>query len=238
MADTKAEKAKKPVAPDNDTRYRYIGFEVYSKKTKKFWKSDAEFDKHLKKAQSVETFSDWDRDFSLVKEEDITATDRVVLAVSNIILLITLFLPWLSYRTAAGVESTTWFGALGLIGTVLGGAFQVGNGVGLAAICGVIVLIATPVLAILGLLMLFGKASDAYIRRLRLILRLNYVGFAAWNLALIFSLAGGDITPLTSAGLMYIGESFTIVTVFKLVSYGAIIPVALFFLNAIKSNEL
>jgi len=240
MPETKAEKVKKPVTPDGDTRYRYIGFEVYPKKIKKFWKSDAEFDKHLKKAQSIETFADWDRDFSLVKQEDITAVDRVVLAASNIILLITLFLPWLSYRTAAGMESSTWFGTLGKIGAVLGGAFQVGNAVGLAAICGLIVLIATPLLALLGLLMVLrmGGSADAYARRLRLVLRLNYLGFGAWMLGFAFSLAGGDITPLTRAGLTYIGESFTIVTVFKMISYGAIIPVAMFFLNALKSNEL
>jgi len=240
MAEAKAGKAKKTVVPDEDLRYRFIGFDVFPKKTKKFWKSEEEYKKHVEKARAVKTFADWDRDFSLVMVEDVTISDRVVLAVSNVILLLTIFLPWLSYRTAAGPVTSNWFGALGKIGPALGGAFEVGNVIGLAAICGLIVLIVTPILALLGLLMLFlkGASPEVYVRRLRLVLRLNYLGFAAWILGLAFSLVGGDITPLNRAGLSYMGESFTVVTVFRLISYGAIIPLALFFLNAMKSNEL
>lgn len=243
MADPKAEKtekAGKPAAPDENMRYRFIGFEVYPKKTKRFWKSDDEYKKHVEKARSIKTFADWDRDFSLVKIDDVTTTDRLVLTLSNVMLLITLLLPWLSYHTAAGVETATWFGVIGKIGPALGGAFEVGNLVGLSVLCGLVVFLATPVLAILGLLMLYskGKSLEAYVRRLRLILRLNYVGLAAWILGMAFSMAGGDITPLTRSGVHYLGDSFTIATVFKVISYGAIIPLALFFLNSVKSNEL
>ena len=239
MADPKAEKERKPAAPDEDMRYRFIGFEVYPKKTRKFWKSDDEYNRHLEKARSIKSFSDWDRDFSLVNVADVTPTDRIVLTLSHVILLITLILPWLSYRLAAGVETATWFGVIGKLGPALGGAFAV-NAVGLAALCGLIVFVVTPFLAILGLLVLYnkGKSPEAYVRRLRLILRLNYIGLAAWILGMVLSLAGGDITPLTRSGVQYLGDSFTIATVFKLISYGAIIPLALFFFNSLKSNEL
>jgi len=244
MADTKAEKKKvkekKAVMPDEDTRYRYLGFEVFPKKTGKFWKSDAEYDSHVEKVRSVKSFSDWDRDFSLVNTPDITSTDRIVLTGSNVILLLSTLLPWFSYWTTRGQETATWFGVFGLLGGALGGAFEVGTGVGLAGLCGLAVFVCVPVLAILGLLMLFskGKDPDKYVLRLRLILRLDYVGLGAWLLAMVFILAGGNIAPLANAGLTRLGESFTIVTLFGLVSYGAIIPVAMFYLNAIKSNDL
>lgn len=244
MADTKAEKKKaqekNAIAPDEDTRYRYLGFEVFPKKTGKFWKSDAEFDRHVKKVRSITSFTDWDRDFSLIKTPDITTTDRVVLILSNIVLLLSMFLPWLSYWTTGGHQTATWFGVFGVLGGVLGGAFGIGAGVGLAGLCGLVVFICTPLLALLGLMALLnkGKDPDKYVRRLRLILRLNYIGFSAWLLGIIFTLVGGDITPLVNAGLTRLGESFTIVTLFGLISYGAVIPVAMFYLNALKSNDL
>jgi len=239
-ADQKKAKEQTTVAPDADTRYRYLGFEVFPKKSGKFWKSDAEIDKHLAKVRSITSFTDWERDFSLIKTSDVTAVDRIVLIVSNIVLLLSMFLPWLSYWTEQGRETATWFGVFGVLGSALGGAFTVGTGVGLAGLCGVVVFVGTPVLAILGLLTLFkkGKDEEANVNRLRLILRLNYIGFGAWLLAIVFSLFGGDIAPLVNAGLTKLGESFTVITLFSLISYGAIIPVAMFYLHALKSNDL
>jgi len=244
MADARAGKPKakeaKPVAPDEDTRYRFIGFEVYPKKTEKFWKSDAEFQQHVEKARSVKSFADWDRDFSLVRVDDITATDRIVLILSNLILLGTMFLPWTSYWMNGSIETATWFGTIGKLGGILSGGFEISGLIGLAAVCGLIVLICTPLLGILGLAAVFmkGKSPEAYVRRIRLILRLNYIGMAGWILGMAFSLTGGDTTPLVNAGVQRLGESFTIVTVFQVISFGAIIPLAMFFLNSVKSNDL
>jgi hypothetical protein len=244
MAEPKAEqkpaKENKTQIPDADTRYRYLGFEVFPKSSGKFWKSDAEIDQHLAKVRSITSFSDWDRDFSLIKTPDITASDRIVLILSNVVLLLSMFLPWLSYWTAQGQQTAIWFGTLGVLGGALGGAFAVGTGVGLAGLCGLVVFICTPLLAVLGLVALLnkGKDADAYVRRLRFVLRLNYVGLGAWLLGLVLVLVGGNITPLVNAGLTHLGESFTIVTLFDLISYGAIIPVAMFYLNALKSNDL
>jgi len=244
MADAKAGKPKakeaKPVAPDEDTRYRFIGFEVYPKKTGKFWKSDAEFQEHVDKARSVKSFADWDRDFSLVRVADITTIDRIVLIFSHIILLGTMFLPWLSYWMNGSIQTASWFGVIGNLGGILGGAFEISGMIGLASVCGLLVFICTPLLGILGLVGIFmkGKSPEKYVQRLRLILRLNYIGLASWILGLILSLTGGNAAPLVNAGVQRLGESFTIVTVFQLISYGAIIPLAMFFLNSLKSNDL
>ncbi len=245
MADVKAEKKVKKTnapagPPDEDTRYRFIGFEVYPQKSEKFWKSDAETKKYIEKVRSVKVFSDWDRDFSMVHAPDFAFSDKVVLTISNLILLGAMFLPWTAYRTTAGFDGDNWFGLLGVIGGVLGGAFESSTAIGLCAICGLTIVILTPILAILGLLAVHLKAKDSesVVRRLRLVLRLNYLGFAAWILGIVFSLLGGDLAPLTRAGVMYGGESFNIVTVFSLISYGMIITLGMFYLNAIKSNDL
>ena len=240
MADPKAEKTGKPVKPDEDTRYRFIGFEVFPKKAKEFWKSDNEYKQHVERARAVKSFADWERDFSLVNVEDVTKIDRIILTVSNALLLVAVFLPWLSYRTAAGKETATWFGVFGKLGSALGGAFSISGFAGLAMLCGLVVFLGTPVLAILGLLALYRKPSspEAYVHRLRKVLRLSYVGFGAWMLGLVLTLPGGSIAPLANCGIVGVGEKFTILTVFGLLSYGAAISLGMFLLNSVKSNDL
>ena len=240
MAETKAQQTDKPTAPDQDTRYQFIGFEVFPKKARDFWKSDNEYQQYVERARGVKTFSNWERDFSLVHVADITRIDRVILTISHALLLISVFLPWLSYRTTAGKETAMWFGVFGKLGAAFGGAFGVSGLTGLAALCGVVVFIATPVLAILGLLAIFRKSPspEVYVLRLRKVLRLSYVGIGAWVLGLMLTLPGGSITPLAGSGILGLGERFSILTVFTLMSYGPMVTLGMFFLNAVKSNDL
>ncbi len=244
MADDKAKKKESEqraaVAPDDDLRFRYIGFDVYPGKGDKFWKSDAEYDTLLQKVRSMTSVADRERENSIIRLPDISKIDRLVLTLSNAALIACIFFPWLSYHTAQGLQTKLWFGVLGMLGGILGGAWQVSTWAGLASLWGLLVFLLTPVLGVLGLATIFMKAKseDDYTKRVRLVLRLNYIGFAAWFLAVIFVLPGGSIAPLTQAGLTRLGESFTIVTVFKSISYGILIPIALFYLNAIKSNDL
>ena len=80
-----------------ETRYKYIGFDVYPKKPKKFWKSEEEKTKLLDEVKKkVSRTAVEERDHSLVRATVFTRVDRLVLTVASLALTISLVLPWFS----------------------------------------------------------------------------------------------------------------------------------------------
>ncbi len=224
-----------------ETRFRFIGFEVYSKQVPRFWKSDAEAAEYSKQVQLGVGVSSLDRDFSLLHDVALSKVDKLVMTAVGAVMLLTAVLPWVQFRTATGSDfSLSW---MGVIGTLLGGigtAFSGGLTVGLSAILALVSAIVTPLLGIWILALLWTKApsEDAFQERLRKPLQFGYGVFFAGVAILVLSLAGGQIPGYASWGMIDPGESYGLGGLLTLLSYGAYSALGAGFVAGVKSGDL
>jgi len=226
--------------PD-EVRFRFIGFDVYPKHIPRFWKSDAEAAGYAKQVQLGSGVSSLDRDFSLLHDVAIAKTDKLVLTAVGVVMLLTVAMPWVHYRTATGGDfSLSWPGVLGTLLGGMGTAFSGGLTVGVSAFFSLIAAIATPLLGAWILAMLWTKApsDDAYQVRLRLPLQLSYGVFFAGLAVIILSLAGGQIPGFANWGLIEPGESYGIGTLLTLISYGPYAALGAGMVAGVKSGDL
>ncbi len=80
-------------------RYSYIGFEVFPGKPKDLFKNQAEQDKLVEKITAKRAKGGFDREGCTLIEERVSFGERLVLAVSSVIMLCALLLPWYSAYT-------------------------------------------------------------------------------------------------------------------------------------------
>jgi hypothetical protein len=245
MSDTekKASAKRTPTEslPDPDERFRYIGFGIYPKKAPRFWKSDKEAAKYAERVHLGAGKSMEDRGSSMLYVVPISGADRVIITVVALMLLVSLVLPWVHYASTSGTEvRLLWPGALGMLFGGFDTAFGGGLWVGLSAILGVVLMVLTPVLGlwILASLWTKAKSDDAFFKRLRLPLNLGYVLFFAGILGAVLSFAGGEIPGYASWGIRGMGESYGILTLLSVLSYGAYVPIAMGLVAGVKSSDL
>jgi len=119
-----AEENKKNEKEDEiseDLRYKYIGFDIFPKKAKGFWKDEEEKRKHLKKVKEERSQAALlDRDHSLVKVSAFSKTDKIVVSIASFLLAICLFLPWFSLRGENLHSTYTGLGFIFKLGTLFG----------------------------------------------------------------------------------------------------------------------
>lgn len=244
MADNPTQPKKEapaPKPPSEDDRYRYIGFGVYPKRTPKFWKSDAEERHFLERVRAAAGSLITDRDFSFLHAEVMTMVDRVVLTLSALVMIGTILMPWVQYRTMAGTDfSLSWGAALG---TLFGGfstAFAGGVAVGLSALCAVAMMIIGPILGIWILAVLWTKAKtpEAFLLRLRQPLKLGYLFLYLGAAIAILSFVGGRIPGFETWGLIDPGEKYGFGTLLTLASFGPYVLVAMGVVAGVKSGDL
>lgn len=92
-----AETDKKKPASDRiaeEKRFRYIGFEVYPGKPKDLFKSDAERDKLVEDVRRKRESGEIIRDACTLLEKRVSMSDRIVMALACLAMLVALFLPW------------------------------------------------------------------------------------------------------------------------------------------------
>ena len=133
-----------------------------------------------------------------------------------------------------------WGGALGVLTGGFSTAFAGGFWVGLSAILGLILMIGTPLLGIWTLVSLWTKAKteEAFLLRLRRPLNLGYILFFSGLIMGIASLFGGQIPGYESWGLINPGETYGIMTLLTVLSYGFYIAVAMGLVAGVKSSDL
>jgi hypothetical protein len=231
----------KSVFPESEVRFRYIGFGIYPKRIPKFWKSDAEADEYAKRINLGDGLSTEGRDFSLLHVVPVSKADRIVVTIVAVVMLATLAMPWVNFRTISGSTfSLSWGGALG---TLMGGmstAFAGGLWVSLGAILGLVLMIGTPVLGlwILASLWMKAKSDEVFLTRLRRPLNLGYIIFFCGLVGAIVSLFGGNIPGYETWGLINPGESYGIMTIVSILSYGAYAAMAMGLVAGVKSSDL
>jgi hypothetical protein len=231
-------------APDipADERYRYIGFEVFPKRVKKFWKSDTEQAEHLGKVREKGgKFTPLSRDNSIVAVGELSLGERLVLTFSSVLLVVAPFLPWFTFTRGGERFSYSGLQMVTEAGTVMN-FFSLGPGLLTTSF---ILLVALMVLGVA-----FGVATlvflytgrqrntDAYVIRLRRILALHYIPIVGWVVFFSITAAPTVIPFAASLGLNEVEDSLNIASLATSSSFGLWVPFAVLWVNAIKGNDL
>jgi len=228
-------------SPPEEVRFRYIGFDVYPKRAPRFWKSETEAAGYRKEAQVSSGISSLDRDFSLLHNVAIAKADKFILTAMGAVMLLTVVMPWVHFRALGGSDfSLSWPGTLGALLGGIGTAFGGGLTVGLSAILGLFMVIATPLFGAWTLAALWMKApsDDMYQARLRKPLQFGYAVFFAGLVITLLSLAGGQIPGYSTWGLIDPGESYGLGVLLTLLSYGPYSAMAAGLVAGVKSGDL
>lgn len=107
-----AEKSEKQTTPKPEDRFRYIGFEVFPGKVKDLFKSDSEKDQLVQKVKAKREKGEQLREHCTLTVERVAGYEKIVMTVTSLVLVLSLFLPWFSGNTEeeivtqAAVEQT------------------------------------------------------------------------------------------------------------------------------------
>lgn len=225
-----------------EDRYRYIGFEVFPKRIREFWKSDADRMAHLAHVREAGgRFVPLSRSNSMVASDPLSLSDRIVLTIGSILLLMAPLMPWFSFTR--GDEKLVYSGYVLLFkaGAILE-YFSLGPGLLTTAY---MLLLALMVLsALFGAATLFalytGRDADpeVYQRRVHRILNLHYLPIVGW--VTFFSVAASPtVIPFAqSLGLGQVESTLNIASLATSSTVGLWVPFAVLWVNAIKGNDL
>jgi len=230
---------------DEDLRFKYIGFGVYSKPRKDFFKSPEEKQKYQQRVKEFyKSHYTPFKEFTEVGRNLFSTADRIVLTISSLLLIISAFLPWMSFKSSwVSLSFTGWisffkvteyldvirlFNPNLLLYVYFPAALSL-----LAFLFGILTLI---------MIYLPAKNKESYQARLKRILGLQWYPLAGWLAFFIISIVGislpfGDWMA-ESYGVKAVGDTITIVTFASLSGVGVWLSIAGLVLNAAKANDL
>jgi hypothetical protein len=226
---------------DDETRYRYIGFDVYPKKSKEFWKGEQEKKNYLEEVKKRGMGSALSESgHSLVRAVTFTKVDRLVLTVTSLLLTISFFLPWFSVGGEYFATQVLGFGFFLRLGTLFGYA-PLSGPLSSAFIIILGLTIVTSFLAgLLTLLGMYKKHSSPEIQLavLKKRLKLNLIPVTLWAALIVIS-SIGFATPFADAfRIDGLGDGFTVVNFFMLSSYGLWFSLPSVIINCVKIGDL
>lgn len=226
---------------DEGTRYKYIGFDVYPSKPKRFWKSDEERRIYLEEAKKKGSRSALEESgHSLVRAAVFSKVDRLVLTVTSFLLTVSLFLPWFSLRGEYFHSQVMGLGFFLKLGTLFGYAGLSGPLFSVFVIIVGLTILSSFVAGLVSLLAIFKKHGDpeSHLANLKRKLKLNLIPLVMW-LALIVISTIGFPTPFADAlKIDGFGDGFTVVNFFMLSSYGMWLSLPSVIINCVKINDL
>lgn len=215
-----------------DLRYRYIGFEIFPKKEKDFWKDEEEKRRYLEKTKHETSQATLlDREHSLIKVAVFSKVDKIVLTIASSLLAISLFMPWFSFQGKSYLGLSFVF--------TLGGALR-GVLPALFLILLSLTILSSFAVGVLTLLSLFKKYSEleGYLADLKKKLKLNLIPLILWVLVLLVSIIGMSTPSGGALGVKGLGESFNVLTLFAISSYGMWFSLPCLIINCVKINDL
>jgi hypothetical protein len=229
---------------DENTRFRYIGFDVYGKSNKDFFKSEAEKKAHEEAVQKFRSghYSPF-RSFTAVNQNLLPLSDKIVLTISSLALIFSVFLPWVRFQS-----SWTHLTFRGLTGI-----FQASQYMHIINMFNPNLMFFLYVPAVLAFLaLIFGvlnlvflwssaKSFDAYLKRLKRFMGLGWYVLAGWLAFFVISVIGinlpfGDWMN-ESYGVRGIGSTVNLITFVSLSGIGVWMSIAAFVLNSVKAND-
>ncbi len=226
---------------EEDLRYKYIGFEVFPLKPRKFWKNAEEEKRYLEETKKrKEKGEREERDHSVVFVPIFTPVEKWVLSLTSSLMILSVFLPWFTFTRG---ESAIRYNALQYLinlGTAMTYSGLGGPLLGLSVIIFLFVILSSFIFGILNLLALYSKTNSegGYLQKLKRSLRLNFVPLLLWLIAVILSIFG-MATPLASAfGVNQLKDTFNVVTLVSISGTGLWISLGCWVMNSIKANDL
>jgi hypothetical protein len=151
--------------------------------------------------------------------------DKVILTITSILLVVSLFLPWFSVK---GLGSLFFFGIGKLPATgVLFGLFT-----GLM----ILIVLSSAAAGIISLLAIYRKeaSQESYLENLKKKLKLNYLPLILWVVAIILSVIGMNTASPDSP----LGSSFNIINLFTASSIGLWLNLPSLIINCVKISDL
>lgn len=239
-----AEKNKKNEKEDKipeDLRYKYIGFDIFPKRAKDFWKDEEEKRKHLEKVKEEGSQATLlDRDHSLVRVSVFSKTDKIVLSIASFLLAISLFIPWFSLQGENLHSTYTGLGFIFKLGMLFGYAPLGGFLLSLFLVLLLLTILSSFGVGVLNLVSIYKKHNDleSYLTKLKKTLKLNLIPLSLWVILIIIAIIGMP-TPFAGAlGVKGLGDGFNVINLFALSSYGIWLCLPCLIINCVKINDL
>jgi hypothetical protein len=233
MEEEKASSKKKKV-----DRYQYIGFDVFPRKAKEFWKSQDEKKVYLEKTAKGRKREE--RDHSLVYASIFSSLDRIILTGSSLLIVLCFFLPWFVLEK----------GDVAFSYSPLSYIFNFGFLAGYSALGGFLAsLFVTLVLVGVVLSFLFGigtlyfvnrkiNRAEKYYGQLKRMLFFNYLPVLLWIAVVVIAVIGFPSPFGSTFGVKEISENFNFISFVTATGYGMWITLACLIINAWKTGDL
>ena len=224
-----------------ETRYKYIGFDVYPGKTKRFWKSEEEKRKRLEqiKKRGARTAVE-EREHSLVRATVFSRVDRIILTITSFLLTVSLILPWFSIRGETFHTQVIGVGFFLKMGTLFGYAPLSGPLFSIFVVLVALTILFSFAAGLISLLAIYKKHSDveSYLTNLKKRLKLNRIPLVLWVALIVVSTIGMP-TPFADAlKIEGFGDRFTVINFFILSSYGVWLSLPSLIINCVKIGDL
>ena len=240
MEDQKQNKETEVRVPE-ETRYKYIGFDVYPRKPKRFWKSEEEKRKQLEETKKKRAGSVLEeRDHSLVRAAVFSRVDRLVLTITSFLLTVSLVLPWFSLRGETFHTQVIGVGFFLKMGTLFGYAPLSGPLFSVFVILVALTILFSFIAGLISLLAIHKKHSDveSHLTNLKKRLQLNWIPLVLWVALIVISTIGMS-TPFADAlKIEGFGDSFTVINFFALSSFGVWLSLPSLIINCVKISDL
>lgn len=224
-----------------EDRFRYIGFDVYPEKPRKFWKDEGEEKKYLEEVKKRKPgLSSMERDYSLISASVFSAVDRMVIMISSILMIVAFFLPWFSLSVKDEVLRYNPFIYIGKLSLVLSYSAFGGPLVVFFALVVLLLMFTSLGYAILSLVTVVkikGEGKE-YHNKLKKTLRLGFLPLGLWLILVIISMIGMKTPFLSGSGIKPLGENFNVITFLTISSYGLWLTLCCLIVNSFKTNDL
>ncbi|MBU1317787.1 MAG: hypothetical protein KKG33_05195 [candidate division Zixibacteria bacterium] len=237
--------SKESSAEGSDLRYKYIGFDVYGSKVKKFFKSEEEKKLH---EQAVEDYGKSHyssiRSGTEVAKNLLPTSNKIVLTLTSLGLIAGSLLPWFSVSSIYGdrkIVGVTTFSAISDLMGVLS------NFSGMFAVLVYVftgLAVASVLFGVLTLVMLYmpSKDREAGLSRLKHVLGWQYLPLIAWFGLFAYLIVGITIPFGEEISNIYmvrgLGPRFNIVTFWAFAQPALWLTFASLIVNCVKSNDL
>jgi hypothetical protein len=232
---------KKGEKKEEDLRYKYIGFDVYSSRAKKFWRNPEEEKLYLEEVRKrKEKGEREERDHSLIAVPVFSPVEKWILTVTSALMILCLFLPWFTFTRGEKAMNYSALQYLFNFGTLMTYSGLGGALLGVLAVIFPIAMLTSLLFGILNLLALYSKTNsdEGYLRKVKKTLRLNFIPFFLWIAAVIISIIG-VAAPLASAfGVTQVKDNFNVITLVSISGIGLWISLGCWTLNSVKANDL
>jgi len=246
MTDQRGDMGQDVSAKGNDAsaedRFRYIGFDVYPGRIREFWKSDSERISYLTRVkETAGRFIPLNRSNSFVASSSISLTERIILTLSSLLLLISPALPWFSFTR--GDETFSYSGLSVLMGAgSITSYLAMGSGIlKTSYFLLIIVMLLSALFGLATLIFLHSGASgmsEAYVGRLRRVLTWHYLPILGWVVFFSLTAVPTEVPFAGSLGLAQLEGSLSIASLASSASLGFWLPFASLWIGAVKGNDL